>query len=360
MYLEFQRESLRVTMKARSAARWDDAMARFAAWVSRNADGAIALVLAIVLALLVLADIVQADRYVTAATLIVLALLATTLLQDRARNESGEKRAEDVTKRTLNLLERMPDEKELAELRQMVVSARKAMDDASMARIVPGEEVRHLLQIARQDTDRWFFKGGTGTFLRAVTIPDCVALARREKRTFKLQIEIIDPTNDLVCRRYADYRRSLSPQPDGTGETWTTDRTRKESFATIVAACWYRQYFTFLDVTLGLSSVTTTFRWDMSSRFLIMTQEDPTGPALVADAGRPFYRAWDRELHASLEQARHVPLDRAREVELSEEPSIEEVRKLLRAAGFELPNAFGELEVSDIIRRAIKAPNPYE
>jgi hypothetical protein len=335
-------------------------MTRFAAWLSRNADGAIALVLAIVLALLVLADIVQADRYVTAATLIVLALLATTLLQDRVRTESGEKRAEEVTQRTLDLLARMPDEKGLAEFRQVVTSARKAMDDASMARIVPGEEVRRLLQAARQDTDRWFFKGGTGTFLRAVTIPDCVALARREKRTFKLQIEIIDPTNDLVCRRYADYRRSLSPQPDGTGETWTTDRTRKESFATVVAACWYRQHFTFLDVTLGLSSVMTTFRWDMSSRFLVVTQEDPNGPALVAEAGRPYYRAWDRELHLSLEQARHVPLDRAREVELSEEPAIGEVRKLLRAVGFELPHAFGDLEVSDIIRRAIKAPNPYE
>jgi hypothetical protein len=338
------------------------AMTRFVAWLSRNADGAIALALAIVLALLVFGDIVQdpSNRYVAGATLIVLALLATTLLQDRVRTESGEKRVEEVTQRTLDLLARMPDEKGLAELRQTVASARKAIDDASMVRIVPGDEVRHLLQGARQDTDKWFFKGGTGTFLRAVTIPDCVALARREKRTFKLQIEIIDPTNDLVCRRYADYRRSLSPQADGTGETWTIDRTRKESFATIVAACWYRQHFTFLDVTLGLSSVMTTFRWDMSSRFLVITQEDPNGPALVADAGRPYYRAWDRELHASLEQARHVPLDRAREVELSEEPAIDEVRKLLRAVGFELPHAFGDQEVSDIIRRAIKAPNPYE
>jgi membrane protein implicated in regulation of membrane protease activity len=332
-------------------------MTRFAAWLSRNADGAIALALAIVLALLVLADIVQADRYVTAATLIVLALLATTLLQDRARAESGEKRTEEVTQRTLELLERMPDAKGIAELRETVASARKAMDDSSMVRIVPGEEVRHVLQAARQDTDRWFFKGGTGTFLRAVTLPECVALARREKRTLKLQIEIIDPTDDLVCRRYAEYRRSLS---DGTGEAWTTDRTRKESFATIVAVCWYRQHFTFLDVTLGLSSVMTTFRWDMSSRFLVITQEDPNGPALVADAGRPYYRAWDRELHASLEQARRVPLDRVREVELSEEPTIDEVRKLLRAVGSELPHAFGDPEASDIIRRAIKAPNPYE
>ena len=45
---------------------------------------------------------------------------------------------------------------------------------------------------------------------------------------------------------------------------------------------------------------------------------------------------------------------------LGEEPSIDEVRRLLRTVGLELPRTFGDLEVSDIIRRAIKAPNPYE
>lgn len=338
-------------------------MGRFTAWLSRNGEVAIALALASALALLTLADVLPAaqnQNIITAATLVVLALLATVLLRDRIRVESGERRTEEVTQRTLDLLARMPDEKGLAELRETVASTRRAIEDASMARIVPGDEVGYVLASARRDTDRWFFKGGTGTFLRAVTIPDCVALARKERRTFKLQIEVIDPTNDLLCRRYADYRRSLSPQPDGTGETWTLDRTRKESFATIVAACWYREHFTFLDIALGLSATMTTFRWDMSARYVVITQEDPRAPALVAEAGRPYYRAWDRELHVSLEQARHIPIEAARDVPLGEEPSIEAVRRLLHTVGLELPRTFGDVEVSDIIRRAIKAPNPYE
>jgi hypothetical protein len=333
---------------------------RLAAWLKENADAAIALVVAIVIGLLILADIVHGDQYVNAAILIVLALLATTLLRDRIRTDADERRADEVTNRTLELLDRMPDGVQIAELQQTVESARKAMDNASMVRVVSGEETGHELALARRDTDRWLFKGGTGTYLRAVTLPECVAIARREKRTFKLQVEIIDPTDERVCRRYAEYRRSLSPQPDGTGETWTIDRTRKESFATIVAACWYRQRFTFLTAVLGLSSSMTTFRWDMSARCVIVTQEDPAFPALIAEAGRPYYRACDRELQTSLEQARQVPVDRAREVELSDEPTIEETRRLLRVVGLELPHAYGDEEVSDIIRKAIKAPNPYE
>jgi hypothetical protein len=347
-------------MGAQAGARWGDLVKRLAAWLKENADAAIALVVAVAIGLLVLADIMHGDQYVNAAILIVLALIATTLLRDRVRTEAEGKRADQVSNRTLELIARMPDGVQIAELLQTVESARKAMDDASMVRVVPGGEVGHEHALARRETDRWLFKGGTGTYLRAVTLPECVAIARREKRTFKLQAEIIDPTDERVCRRYAEYRRSLSPQPDGTGETWTTDRTRKESFATIVATCWYRQRFTFLTVALGLSSVMTTFRWDMSARCVIVTQEDPVLPALVAEAGRPYYRACDRELQTSMEQARQLPMDRAREVELSDEPTIDETRKLLRALGLELPHAFGEAEVSDIIRRAIKAPNPYE
>lgn len=334
-------------------------MARLVAWISRNADGAIALVLAFISGVLGLADIMRSDD-IEAAILIILALLATTLLRDRARSEAGEIQLGGVMRQTLDLLAAMPDKRRLAELQQTVSATRDALDAASLIRVLPGQEVSHIHAVARRDTDRWYFRGGTGTYLRAATLPECVAIARREKRVLKLQAEILDPADEQVCRRYAEYRRSLSPEPDGTGETWTTDRTRKESFATILAACWYRQHFTFLTVALGLTSTMSTFRWDMSARYLIITQEDPAQPALVADAGKPFYRACDRELQASLEQSRRVPVDLARDVQLSEEPTIDEARKLLRAVGLELPRSFGDDEVGDIIRRAIKPPNPYE
>ena len=81
------------------------------------------------------------------------------------------------------------------------------------------------------------------------------------------------------------------PGPDRTGEAWTPQRTRKEAFATILAACWYRQRFTFLLIEVGLSKVMTTFRWDLSSNWVIM---DPGGPVRARDAVREGQAALSR------------------------------------------------------------------
>jgi hypothetical protein len=72
-------------------------MTRFAAWLSRNADVAIALALAIIVALLAVIDAFDRTKpfqnYVSAAILIVLALLATTLLNTTDLSCSGSRNA---------------------------------------------------------------------------------------------------------------------------------------------------------------------------------------------------------------------------------------------------------------------------
>jgi len=94
-----------------------------------------------------------------------------------------------------------------------------------------------------------------------------------------VQLEIIDPTEEMLCKAYAQFRSALAPGSDGTGEEWTLTLTCKEAFATILAACWYRQrYASVLMIEVGLSRTMTTFRWDVSSRSVVMTQEDPGCP----------------------------------------------------------------------------------
>lgn len=297
-------------------------MARFTRWVRRNIDAVLALLISIAVGILALADVLGTDQ-VNAAILLVLALLAVTLLGDRS-------------------------------------AAVQALTHASAVRLLSGLEVGQAHAEARHATEQWIFKGGTGTYLRAVTLKECVENARREKRLLRVQLEIIDPTDEAVCKAYAHFRSSLAPGPDGTGEEWTLMRTRKESFATVLAACWYRQRCaSFLTIEVGLSRTMTTFRWDVSSRCVIMTQEDPAAQALMFEKGRPYYDAYSRELVSSFRQARRVHLDEVGELQLSDEPTIEETRKLFTVLGLELPSSFSERDINDIIRKAIRAKNPY-
>jgi hypothetical protein len=296
-------------------------MIRFTKWLRANADGAVALLVAVTVGILAVLDVLGTQQ-INAAVLLVLALIAVTLLKDR-------------------------------------ISTSKALSDTQTVRQLSGVQVGQNYAEARRHTEVWTFKGGTGTYLRAVTLKECIENARREGRPLRMQIEIIDPTDEALCLAYARFRSSMTPGPDGTGETWTFERTRKESFATVLAACWYRQRFNFLTIEVGLSQVMSTFRWDLSSHSVIMTQDDPSDPALMFAKGSPYYRAYSRELVASFRQARRVDLDKASDLQLSTEPTIEETRKLFSMLELELPRSFTDRDVADVIGKALRAKNPY-
>jgi hypothetical protein len=335
-------------------------MGRLTAWIVRNVDGLVALLIAALIAVLAWVDVAGANE-VNGATLLVLAVLAATLLRDRSRAELLEHDLRTAVRQTGPVLAGLPERLDrVAELGDVVAAARRALDEMSMVRVLSGREIGHALAEARRDTDRWIFKGGTGTYLRAVTLPECVENARRENRTLLMRLEIVDPTNADLCDRYARFQRSLATRPDGVGETWTLDRARKEAFATILAACWYRQRFGLLDIDIGLSSTMTTFRWDMSAHSVIMTQENPSAPALMIERGKYYYDRYSLELLTSLEQARRVPIEQAKAVPLSDEPTVEEARRLFDVLDLPLPTSFIDRDVADVIRKAIQPRNPYQ
>lgn len=288
-------------------------------------------------------------------------MLAATVLRDRwQRGEVDREMREGFRHATAAIAPVAGQLERLTDLEGVVRDARTALDDLSMVRVLTGAEVTAALAEARRHTDVWMFKGGTGTYIRAVTLPDCVEVARREKRTLSFRLEILDPSDEAACARYAQFRNGLLPAPDGTGEPWTVDRTRKEAFATVLAACWYRQRFPLLDVEVRLSSVMTTFRFDLSSTCVIITQEDPRAPAMMISRGRFYYERWRTELRASLEQGRRVPTERGDSVRLAPEPTVDEVRRLFTVLDLPLPSTFSDRLVADIVARAVQPKNPYE
>lgn len=289
-------------------------MRRFGRWIANNVDGALALGIAITVGVLGLLDVLGGDE-INAAILLTLALLAATLLRDR----------------TL---------------------AAKAIADAAAVRLVHGSEVSRLTTAARRDAVQWIFKGGTGSHLRAVTLRQCVDAARSANRTVRIQVEIIDPTDEQLCRRYAQYRASLRNASARTEDRPTGEAMARSAFATILAVSWYRQRFVLLQPTIGLSPVMTTFRWDISPTFALMTQEDASAPALFFDQSMSHYRAHTRELTMSFEQTRRLDLSRIDDTTLSDEPTPEEVRRLFERLQVPLPASVTDNDVVDIIRRA--------
>ncbi|SCG68552.1 hypothetical protein [Micromonospora inositola] len=332
-------------------------MARIFTWVVNNLDAFIGLMLALTVAILGLTSTVS-QEVVNSAILLILALLAQAMLRDRLRRETAEHQVRHVLGDTRDrLTELVPQMREITGPEGALNRAREAIDSVSMVRVLNGTEVGQALAEARRHTDRWDFKGGTGTYTRAVTLPECLDHARRRNATLRFAIEIIDPTDEGVCERYARFRRSLAP--NAPGERWTVDRTRKESFATVLAACWHLQRSGLLTIDVRLSPRMTTFRYDLSSSCVIITQENPQTPALRIDRKELYYNRYNIELQSSREQSRRVPIEAAAQVKLDDEPSVEQVRRLFTALGLPLPRSFGDRDVADIVGKAIQPRDPY-
>jgi hypothetical protein len=289
-------------------------MRRFGQWFIANADGALALTIAIAIGLLGVLDVLGTDE-VNAAVLLTLALLAATLLRDRR------------------------------------IAARNQTRSAAV-RLVQAAEADRMSSDAHREAGEWIFKGGTGTHLRTVTLRSCVEAAREANRPVRMQIEIIDPTDAQLCRRYAEYRAGLRTGATRDRAEMTAETTSRNAYATILAVCWYRQRFVLLQPEIGLSRVMTTFRWDIAPTFALMTQEDRNAPAMYFDQGMSHYRAYLRELRMSFEQSHRLDLAPIAELRLSDEPTPEEVRRLFTLLRLGLPVTTTDNDVVDIIRRA--------
>jgi hypothetical protein len=336
-----------------------DEMSRLFAWLANNLDTVTGLLLALTVGVLGMTGQVE-QEVVNSAILLILALLAQALLRERWRRDTTERQARQIVQENRDrLTELLPQLRRITADDGVLAQARTAIDTASMVRVLHGADVGHALAEARRQTSWWAFKGGTGTFTRAVTLPDSIEQARLRHGTLDFAVEIIDPTDEAVCERYARFRQSLSREPDATGERWTVDRTRKESFATVLAACWHLQRSGLLKIDVRLSTHLTTLRFDLSSACVIITQEDPRAPALRIDCGETYYNRYKIELQYSREQSRRVPIEQAYQVRLDDEPGVEQTRKLFEALEVPLPRSFGDREVSEIVAKAIQPRNPY-
>lgn len=294
-------------------------------------DVAVAFVLAVVILGLDIAGLTS-SKVVQSATMATLAVVSIVLLRDRAR---GDNQTLEV-QRSVDALQRQID-----------------------VRVISGTECNRILTDARRDTDRWVFRGATGAYIRAVTLPECVSAARPRRRRLDFRLEILDPMNPDLCHQFVSLHQRLATGPDSPEQSWTVDQTRRELFATILAACWHQQRYEMLDIDVRLSSAYSLLRYEMSTSCLIFTQRGPEFPALVINSGTPTYLVWESELHVSFQQAKRLPLQSVKQLPLSDVPPPDEVRRVFQALGLELPADYTDDDLTDIRKLALESADPY-
>jgi hypothetical protein len=330
-------------------------------WFAENSDALAALLLGVTAVMIGSFSTVKQD-VLNNCILGTLAVLSFALLRDRWTRDSADQATRDASERVTEALVPLQSAlPALQDLKQSVDRMNATVGGvATVQTLVGTPALEPVFAKAREDTAHWTFRGGTGTYTRAMTLPLCVAKARdgMPRRGLEMRLLILDPLNVNLCAMYAEYRTTIPPRVDGTGEPWTTRRTQKESFATVLAAGWHKRSYGLLNISVYLMSMMSTFRYDLSDSKLIITQDHPDFPAMVISRENPHYHAYVTEIDKSQQQARQVAIDGPHAL-LTEPVTEAKARQFFTEAGLHLPDSFTGGDVRQIIEKAIRARNPY-
>lgn len=306
-------------------------MKRFFLWLGVNSDALIALFLAILVTLLDVTG--QASSAVlSSATVVTLGVLAFAILHDRRANE-----------RTRTAIQRVG----------------LKIDESRSIRVLSGPDISKAIVRAQEDADQWLFRGSTASYVRSVVLPQCLSRTKESRSRFKLRLEILDPRSEQVCAAYVKLYQDLAPEDSSVERGWTLKGTQIELYATILAVCWYMNRYLSFDAEIGLTSIASSFRWEASSKWFILTQRGPQYPAFLIASEDPLYGLFLGELDGSFRQSHQLYLRPAAEILVSDEPSVDEARAVFSKLNIDPPKNFSDGDMAEIIAKALHDSSPY-
>lgn len=330
-----------------------DRTARLRRALRRDPEQLVILFVAATVAILGATDTVNDIKTLLAATLATLALLGFSLFKQAMRQEANDQRVVELT-RSMTAARRGIDEVEHA----LTITP-------SIGELTSLASRQNAFEAAMSTADMWQFRGGTGSFTRAWTLPRLAARARQNSTGthWRVQLLILDPQDATRCQEYAEYRTKLSRRPDKTMRNqWTAEYVQSSCLATIFAAQWYEQH-EFLLTEIRLRSEFSTLRHDISPDSVIITNEDSQFPALhirrSGDASA-LYHAYRADFDLSFTSHKptlktksdvRVPAERSR-------VSEEDVYEVLRDLGIAAQTLDG-LSMASIRELATNPQNPY-
>ncbi len=156
---------------------------------------------------------------------------------------------------------------------------------------------------SRMNTKTWWYNGNRGEYTRNVTLPYLAETCRKESRSIRVNLHILHPDNEIVCKTYTEYRNNLSD----LDEDIIKEKTIQDLLATIVAAYLWKEEQPYLDIKVYLKNNFSPIRIEMSDSMVIITREDPRDPAIVYQHSSLFYNIYNFDLAQGVKQ--DIPLD---------------------------------------------------
>lgn len=171
--------------------------------------------------------------------------------------------------------------------------------------IAEARQLSELFDEAFPTTKKWWYTGGCGRYFRTKTLPEMVKRARTDSHTREIKVIILDPQNIELCTAHAHYRSSTA-SAKLESEQWTPKKVQNELYATIITTLILQIKNNLLSVKLSLAPIFSTFRLDLSDRYVIVTKEDRKAPAIKCSSTSYYYESYKAEILTIEKQSKTV------------------------------------------------------
>lgn len=215
---------------------------------------------------------------------------------------------------------------------------------------IPAQEITVEFEKLLDSATRWRYQGNFGRYLRGKVLPTLAS-----KTNVQVLACLIDPANQELCARHAEYRGNINAIDKG--KKYDSATVSLEVMVTIVIAAWYARN-KGMDISIFLSGKFDPIRIDGSDEAMILTVEDRRSPALKITQKHFTANHFNLQMQTARDQARKINLGGMRHgIQLAEIDS-NDVESVLATA--DLGESCKKITAQAIAAACITSKNPYE
>ncbi len=218
--------------------------------------------------------------------------------------------------------------------------------------VTRSHDISERMKALPLDVRKYMFWGRSGGFFRAYPLLELDKQARANKHNIEVEVLLPDPLDPRLVNSYREILKSL-------GEDMGENPLLPNVLATCMACAILESNNMYLKIRIHLSSFLPAFRFDLSDKGAIVTQDDKKKSALYFESGSEFYEMFRNTMINEREISREITWCKNSFDGLKlEEKSCNETR--LRAFDIKVPDEDVDKIQREVARLITERPHRYK
>jgi hypothetical protein len=155
-----------------------------------------------------------------------------------------------------------------------------------------------IIDLPANASDYWFW-GRSGSYFRSKVLPRLDELAKAERKRIRIRIVIPDPDRSGSSELYMHFKKGLGEEAD----KHTLAANVVLTVATVVSTVMRNPYLT---AEIGLCPSVPVIRYDLSNSGALITRDAKDLPAILTNAGNPFFEMFKDAVENELAQCKRI------------------------------------------------------